>query len=92
MNGQQLIICPNCGENKVKKSNVYFQHFALLVLCIVIPIIGWVLIPSVIFSAIRIPYKKNRKIDCTACKTTFLVPNELFKQYDNYLKGNIPSN
>lgn len=87
MKGQNIINCPQCGSNKIKKSQLSSFMLILAVLCsftvIGIPLgIGF-------FVAWLIMRKKDKlTFICQECKRQFRVSEEKLDQYNSYVKDN----
>ncbi|MGD6899357.1 hypothetical protein [Bacillus infantis] len=78
--GQEIVICPNCGSNRVKAGvNVY--KVAMIVSAITI--IGLVLIPFIylLYVMSKKGSKGKRNFRCISCLHLFSVPNEKYYEY-----------
>ncbi|MDF2791844.1 MAG: hypothetical protein K0S80_4946 [Neobacillus sp.] len=85
MAGQDIIVCSNCGSNKVKKSDMdAFLPFAII-LCIVIPIVGWFLLPFTIIYYVK-SIKNGKRFVCRECKYAFDVEKEKYLKYKETLR------
>ncbi len=80
MEGQDKVVCPNCGSNRVKSGiNIY----KLTSIISALTIIGVVFIPF-IYMAYRINKRKlrgNRNFRCISCLHLFKVSNETYYEY-----------
>ncbi|MBC1524919.1 hypothetical protein HB884_11985 [Listeria booriae] len=93
--GQNVIICKNCGSNKVNFTGslsliLLFLGIFLVCIGIWIPIFGWfVMIPvgviSMISSLPAMLYKK-KNFRCTSCKHSFKISNIEYKEYKQAIK------
>jgi len=93
--GQQLVHCPSCGFNGVRRrESVLLQIFGALTLAgIIIPVIGWmVLFPIGVIGFLPagvyeyLISKKTRMV-CTQCKHKFVISTELYKTLKKHLKN-----
>jgi len=91
--GQDIVRCPNCGENKVQsqKGMNALIGFEMIGLGIIIPVVGWfVLLPVgivwFIAALLGTPLAKNVTFRCQSCKHTFKVSKEDFKKYKEAIK------
>lgn len=90
MKGQQIIICPNCGENKVKNSGIgkMFLWFAVIS---AITIIG-IPLAIVFFLAwifVRYVQKDNLRMICMQCKHMFKVDESTYDRYKQSLNNKL---
>jgi uncharacterized C2H2 Zn-finger protein len=80
MNGQEIVKCPNCASNKVRKGiNIY----KLTAIISGMTIIGLIFIPF-IYIAYRASVKSkkgNRNFRCMSCFHLFNVPNTTYYEY-----------
>ena len=93
-NGQDVVHCKNCGENKVLPQNgmEILIGIILIGLGIVIPILGWfVLLPAgiilVLLPLIFKLFKRPIKFQCQSCKHTFKVDYDVYKKYKESIKN-----
>jgi predicted RNA-binding Zn-ribbon protein involved in translation (DUF1610 family) len=87
MKGQQIIICPNCGENKIQPLRPTSHYVFVCFVLAIIPIAGWVFLPFVFVWMFLRMLKKTRKTICNACGIIIAVPRQQYKEYINFLKG-----
>lgn len=91
MEGQNIIVCPQCGSNKVQVMPVKMALFASAGCLMWIPIIGWIAAPFVFLAwLISLFIRGKKSMKCNECKHGFTVKTETYKKYKNYLlKGNM---
>ncbi|UQX52272.1 LITAF-like zinc ribbon domain-containing protein [Cytobacillus pseudoceanisediminis] len=83
--GQQIIHCPQCGENKVKSTASAFKSMLTLGILACVTIIGIPIGIILIISAFVMKHSKKRLIfRCQECKHDFKVNDNT---YDDYLKA-----
>lgn len=87
MKGQQIIICPNCGSNKIRPLRPTSHYAFVCFILAIIPILGWMFFPFVLVWMILRMFKKTRKTVCNECGITIIVSREQYKEYINFLKG-----
>jgi|GEM_PF-2281358 len=95
--GQQVVICPNCGSNKVKITTAgasgcagFGVGFLLICTGIWIPIIGWAVVMPLgaiimILSLILPWFAKSASVSCQECDHKFKISKEKMKKYNKYV-------
>lgn len=90
MEGQNIICCPNCGSNKVKRNRILTMFVIVALGILIIPIIGWILSPFFLILALSGWIVKKAKdielMKCTPCKHQFQVSPEVYKSYKENVK------
>ncbi|MEK3822078.1 hypothetical protein MKY20_23630 [Cytobacillus sp. FSL W8-0315] len=82
---QQIIHCPQCGENKVKGTASAFKSILALGIFTCVTIIGLPIGIILIISAFVMKHSKKRlTFHCQECKHEFKVNTNT---YDDYLKA-----
>lgn len=96
--GQQIIVCKNCGSNKVsvispkkKAIDIAGVGAGFVLGGIIIPVIGWIiLLPLgfiIMIASLFIPLiKKTCNVQCKACDHKFLVSKNLYSKYIRKIK------
>jgi hypothetical protein len=93
MTGQDIITCPQCSSNKVRKSNVvkYLTIYSFVIL--IIPIIGWIAgIIGLVSSWVLSRHMKKESIvlmRCVECKHRFKVRKGTFEEYKTFLDNTV---
>ncbi|WP_077623800.1 hypothetical protein [Sediminibacillus massiliensis] len=86
--GQQIIHCPKCGENKVSMMPIALIIFLSGGCFVWIPILGWIVAPILFLIAIIMWVIPTGKVfmRCESCKHGFSVPKSEYKQYKEAIK------
>ncbi|MGD6894274.1 hypothetical protein [Bacillus infantis] len=88
--GQDIIHCPQCGENKVKSNAIGSSQVSLLIgVLLCITVVGLPFgIALIIISLYTKKSKMRFKFTCQECKHTFKVKEQTYEEYEAYLKAN----
>lgn len=91
--GQDIVYCPNCGENKVQSQKGSSAIIGIIIMFIgaCIPIVGWfILIPTgvicILISVIASCRRNSVDFMCQACKHKFKISKVDYKKYRNSIK------
>ena len=85
--GQEIVTCPQCGENKVQKNDMTPILFLVAIIIIWIPVVGWALGSLCIVYGVIGLMKKGVRFTCQECKQSFRVSKEKYDEYKNYLSS-----
>jgi len=86
--GQHIVLCKNCGGNKVNILRPTSHYIKICFILLIIPILGWIFLPFVLIWTILREFKATRKMLCMECAMTLIVSRDTYKQYKQYLSGN----
>ncbi|MGJ8731384.1 hypothetical protein ACRW9N_13145 [Listeria aquatica] len=87
--GQNIIFCPNCGENKVLNMDGASSLALFLLGCVLFLFIVTIPVAIGIWIYIYRKHKKGsrkRQFSCQACKHTFFVEADTASKYDEAIK------
>ncbi|OAT73742.1 hypothetical protein [Parageobacillus thermoglucosidasius] len=89
MAGQTVILCPQCGGNKVREST-FLKSFLILSFFCAVTIIGipLAIIFMLIWAFLRLSSKGHKQMVCEECKHNFSVSQSTFEQYRKAIKEN----
>ncbi|MFH7833875.1 hypothetical protein [Bacillus luti] len=80
--GQQIVLCPQCGGNKVKSPALASKDMLWLSALSCITIIGIPIGIILFFVALRLKYTKMKlKFRCVECTHEFKVEEKTFNEY-----------
>jgi hypothetical protein len=87
--GQQIIHCQNCGGNKINILRPTSHYMMICFFLLIIPVIGWVILPFVFIYAFLRMLKSTRKMLCMECRMILIVNRDIYKLYKQYLSGKL---
>jgi hypothetical protein len=89
MKGQTVVLCPQCGGNKVRESNIT-RTLGAMTFIYVVTIIGipLAIISGLIWIFMKLTTRNNKPMVCEECKYRFRVNKSTIKQYKNVIKQN----
>jgi hypothetical protein len=80
MEGQKIIICSNCGSNRIR---VGMNIYKFAVIASSITVIGIIFVPFIylIYLSQKKKLKGNRQVRCISCFRSFKIPNTKYYDY-----------